>query len=104
MKEYLAHLNSRGYTNITLNLAIRIRGKGEKTRQVMLPTSLKNDLKMYMELEKPDKYLFPGRIGKYSIKSVQKIFENALRKSGIRKKASCHSLRHSFERICWKAV
>ncbi len=62
----------------------------------MLPTSLKNDLKMYMELENPDKYLFPGRIGKYSIKSVQKIFENALRKSGIRKKASCHSLMHSF--------
>jgi len=27
---------------------------------------------------------------------VQKIFENALKKSGIRKDASCYTLRHSF--------
>lgn len=37
-----------------------------------------------------------GRNGKMNVKSIQKIFENALRKSSVKKKASYHTLRHSF--------
>ena len=33
---------------------------------------------------------------KYSIRTVQKIFENALNLSGVKKDATCHTLRHSF--------
>ena len=33
---------------------------------------------------------------RHSKRSVQKIFKNALRKSGIDKNASVHTLRHSF--------
>ncbi|MCD6229482.1 MAG: site-specific integrase [Candidatus Diapherotrites archaeon] len=70
--------------------------KGNKDRYVMLPKGLKSNLISYIELEKPEKYLFSGRKAKYTIKSVQKIFANSLRKTGIKKKASCHTLRHSF--------
>lgn len=76
--------------------AVRIRGKDSKAREVMLPQKLKKDLKQFIELRKPKRYIFPGRKGKYSIKSVQKVFEKAKKKSGIKKKATCHSLRHSF--------
>lgn len=70
--------------------------KGNKQRYVMLPKELKGDLKSYIEFEKPEQYLFFGRKNKYSIKSVQKIFEQARKKTGIKKNASCHTLRHSF--------
>lgn len=71
-------------------------GKGGKDRYVMLPEGLRGDLIRYIELERPGKYLFSGRKGKYAIKSVQKIFEYSAKKAGIRKKVSCHTLRHSF--------
>lgn len=70
--------------------------KGNKDRYVMLPKELESGLKNFIELEQPKKYVFSGRGEKYTIKTVQKIFENAARKAGIRKKASCHTLRHSF--------
>jgi len=34
--------------------------------------------------------------GKYSTRSVQAIFKRALAKSGVRKQATVHTLRHSF--------
>ena len=70
--------------------------KGNKQRYVMLPKELKPNLKNYIELEKPKKYLFSGRSNKYTIKSVQKIFEYAAKKAEIKKDVSCHTLRHSF--------
>lgn len=36
------------------------------------------------------------RGGKLAIRTAQKIFENSLKKSGIKKEATFHSLRHSF--------
>ena len=75
---------------------VKINGKGNKERYVMLPDGLRDDLRSYMAFEKPEKYLLKGRKGKYAIKSVQKIFEYATRKAGVMKEASCHTLRHSF--------
>lgn len=176
VKEYLAHLKGKGYTNITLNLAISslklmfetngrhelkyisrpkrenrlpvvlskeevsriltaldnpkhrlilktiygmglrvselvglrvedvdyergtviLKGaKGNKDRYVGLPETLVDDMRHYTGLNK-GKYLFEGRNGKLSVKTVQKIFENAAKRAGIMKKASCHTLRHSF--------
>ncbi len=71
-------------------------GKGNKQRYVMLPKELKFKLESYIGLEKPDSYLFSGRKGRYTIKSVQKVFEYASKRAGIKKKVSCHTLRHSF--------
>ncbi len=70
--------------------------KGNKQRYVMLPAGLKDEIADYIKLQKPEKYLFSGRKNKYSIKSVQKIFESAIKKTKIKKKVSCHTLRHSF--------
>ena len=45
----------------------------------------------------PKDYLFEGADGgKYSATSLRKIFYRALVASGINKKASLHTLRHSF--------
>ncbi len=69
--------------------------KGKKDRYLNLPESLSSELKSYMELN-PGGYIFQGRNGKLTTKTVQKVFENAIKKSDISKKASCHTLRHSF--------
>lgn len=78
--------------------AVKIRtSKGNKDRYVMLPGNLEREMKSYIEFTRPEKYLFSGRKGKYSIKSIQKIFEKSAKKAGIKKKAGCHTLRHSFD-------
>ena len=69
--------------------------KGAKDRYVILPNSLANELRAFIELNKGE-YIFFGRSKKINLKIIQKIFENALKKSGVNKKASCHTLRHSF--------
>lgn len=73
-----------------------VAAKGNKDRYVMLPNELRNELQSYIVLEQPKKYLFAGRKSKYTIKSVQKVFEYAAKKAGIKKDVSCHTLRHSF--------
>lgn len=70
--------------------------KGDRDRYVMLPKELRFELKTYIELEKPEKYLFSGRGSRYAIKSIQKIFEYSAKKAGIKKNVSCHTMRHSF--------
>ena len=55
-----------------------------------------------MGKHKPLNYLFEGwsRGHQYSTSSVQNILKAALRRTGIIKKASIHSLRHSFATHC----
>lgn len=71
--------------------------KGNKDRITVFPEKLKADLAELMALQHGNEYLFESeRGGKLTERSAQKVFENALRKSGIQKNASFHSLRHSF--------
>lgn len=71
--------------------------KGKKDRYVNLPESILEDLRNYYRSYKPAKYLFEGQDGgKYSVRSAQKVFENALKKAGINKQVGIHALRHSF--------
>ncbi|MCK5476495.1 MAG: tyrosine-type recombinase/integrase [Candidatus Aenigmarchaeota archaeon] len=77
------------------NMVLICAAKGKKDRYVPLPKSLSNDLINYVAFNK-SKYLFEGRNGKLSVKTVQKVFEGAFKKAGINKKISCHTLRHSF--------
>lgn len=55
-------------------------------------------LKKYIEEYKPQKWLFSGaEAGKHlSIRTIQAIFEQSKINAGVEKKASIHSLRHSF--------
>lgn len=74
-----------------------VKGKGKKDRYVMLSEKLLLLLREYYKEYKPKEYLFEGQKGgKYSTRSVQAIFKVALRKANIPKKASVHTLRHSF--------
>jgi site-specific recombinase XerD len=73
------------------------RAKGKKDRYVNLPESILDQLRRYFREERPKYYLFEGQYGgKYSIRSVQQIFKNALKKANIIKPVGIHSLRHSF--------
>ena len=74
-----------------------VQGKGKKDRFVMLSEKLLILLREYYKEYKPKVYLFEGQKGdKYSARSVQAIFKDALRRAKINKKASVHTLRHSF--------
>ena len=81
--------------NFDRKIVLIKEAKGKKDRYVNLPESLSSELKNYISLNK-GKYVFEGRNGMITIKIIQKIFENALKKSGVNKKASCHTLRHSY--------
>ena len=73
------------------------QAKGKKDRYVNLPESILTQLRIYFVQYKPTKYLFEGQYGgKYSARSAQQIFRNALKTAGINKIASFHSLRHSY--------
>ncbi|MDA3885429.1 MAG: tyrosine-type recombinase/integrase [Candidatus Delongbacteria bacterium] len=79
------------------NIIVVRGGKGKKDRTTLLSQKLLMMLREYYRQYRPKEYLFEGQSGgKYSIKSIQKTFNAALKKSGIRKKATVHSLRHSF--------
>jgi site-specific recombinase XerD len=80
------------------NMLIRIsQGKGKKDRMVMLSGKLLLLLREYFLKHHPKKWLFEGvDDGQYSARSVQQIFKNSLHKAGVCKKASVHTLRHSF--------
>ncbi len=72
--------------------------KGKKDRLVMLPHSVVVYLESFMEMEGNQGYVFKGQIAgePYSAKSVQAIMRKAIEIAGIQKKASVHTLRHSF--------
>lgn len=75
-------------------------GKGRKDRLVPIPQDTLNLLRNYCKEWKPHltgKYLFQGqtRGEKYSARSIQIKFTNAVLGSGIDKHVTVHSLRHS---------
>ncbi len=55
-------------------------------------------LREYYKKYKPREYLFEGAEGRKHLaeRSVQNVFERAVKIAGIRKRVTVHSLRHSF--------
>lgn len=80
------------------DLFICIRqSKGKKDRMTLLPQKLAWTLQCLCENKNLYDYIFQSeRGGKLSERTAQKIFLSALQKSGIKKDATFHSLRHSF--------
>jgi site-specific recombinase XerD len=73
-------------------------GKGRKDRCVMISDKVVKLLREYYVLYDTKTWLFTGQTPdkNLSIRSAQKIFENALHEADIEKAASIHSLRHAF--------
>jgi len=80
-------------------MMIRVNeGKGLKDRYTLLGERNLEMLRRYWKAYRPSDWLFPGRDGSepVSISAVQRVFKTSLLKAGIKKKASVHTLRHSF--------
>jgi site-specific recombinase XerD len=73
-------------------------GKGRKDRCTILSEKAAHFLKEYCDVYNINTWLFPGAnpAKPLSIRTAQHICEDALKQAHIQKKASLHSLRHSF--------
>lgn len=101
---YGAGLRVSEVVNITIkdldfeNAILWIReGKGKKDRMSIIPDKLSAAIKYEIEGKQLNDYLFESnRGGKLTTRTAQAVFEKALRAANINKKATFHSLRHSF--------
>ena len=76
---------------------VRVKGKGNKSREVPASNTLIRELRQYYKLYRPKTYLFEGSPGKpYSASSMHNIIKKAAKMAGIKKEVSPHTLRHSF--------
>lgn len=79
-------------------MQIRVaQAKGKKDRYSILSHKVLGLLRRYVSEYKPEVYLFEGQNGgKYSGASVQQLMRTHRKKASINKKATPHTLRHSF--------
>ncbi|MFH1412587.1 MAG: site-specific tyrosine recombinase/integron integrase [bacterium] len=83
--------------DFSAGMVIVRRGKGAKDRKTIMSKKVGNVLLDYVKKKTVNDFVFiTNRGGKYTDRSVQKIFYDALQAAGIKKQTGCHSLRHSF--------
>jgi site-specific recombinase XerD len=84
---------------------LRVRGKGNKDRQVPLSQPTLERLRAFWRLHRQRPWLFPARLqprahgqeeGPISADNLRIAFHAALKQSAIPKAATVHSLRHSY--------
>ena len=78
---------------------IHIKGaKGKKDRYTLLSNATLEILRQYVKVYKPEEWLFEGQNGEghITVRTIQRVFERAAFKAGVRKKVTVHTLRHSF--------
>jgi site-specific recombinase XerD len=80
------------------NSLLHIKGaKGQKDRITPFSEKLTDHLRNQIAGKEKNELVFESnRGGKLTTRSLQQIFKKALKKSGIKKPATFHSLRHSF--------
>ncbi len=73
-------------------------GKGRKDRTTLLSDKFAEILEEYLNIYRPVKWLLEGqKPGSHlSARSIQNVFTASMKKAGIHKAATVHSLRHSF--------
>lgn len=74
------------------------QGKGAKDRIVPISPKVIEMLREYYLAEKPRVYLFEGLVAghPYSEKSLENVMNQAVKKTGLKEKATLHWLRHSY--------
>lgn len=93
----LVHLQVGDIDSQRMVLHVR-QAKGHKDRLVPLSALLLERLRAYWREYQPRLWLFPGQGPRthMSTGQVQRVCRHAMRAAGIAKKASMHTLRHSF--------
>lgn len=87
----LEHINTKDF-KVLISSA-----KGKKDRYVYLPESVLPDIKKYYNQYFPETYLFEGTPGNpLSIRTIQTVFKNSMKKAGIDRNVGIHCLRHSY--------
>lgn len=91
------HLKLAGIDSSRMMIRVS-QGKGNKDRYTLLGERNLEILRIYWEIYQPSDWLFPSTQPDRPIhnSSVQRVFKKALHKTGIKKKATVHTLRHSF--------
>jgi integrase/recombinase XerD len=79
-------------------MMIKVHGKGSKDRYTLLGERTVEILRSYWKIYQPTSYLFMSRTKERPLdaSTVGKFFRKSLELSNIQKKASIHTLRHSF--------
>ena len=79
-------------------MLIKVCGaKGKKDRYTLLSERLLSELRKYYVEYHPRYWLFEGQKGgQYSATSVERVFQDAVKRARIHKYVTPHSLRHSF--------
>jgi site-specific recombinase XerD len=80
-------------------MRILVHGKGKKDRYSLLSPMILELLREYYRKVRPKgEWLFPGQNPKRHLttNAIHRAFKKAVKKAGIKKKVSMHSLRHSF--------
>ena len=102
---YSAGLRSQEVVNLKISdidferKTIHIRqSKYKKDRMVPLSEYMAKGLCKYFSVEHPYTWIFNGKEadGRYSVKGLSWVMRQALKKTGITKDVSLHSLRHSY--------
>lgn len=80
------------------SLIIIRQAKGRKDRIAPLPALMVEMLRRYYLEYRPQQWLFEGQVKgqQYSEQSLQAVFKQALGRSGVKKPATLHWLRHSY--------
>lgn len=81
-------------------MRIRVeQGKGRRDRDALLSPHLLRALRDWWKVAKPPVWLFPNRLSAFNAvtpRSLNRAFHEAVRKAGITKPVSLHTLRHCF--------
>ena len=93
----LLHLRVEDIDSERMMIRVRL-GKGQKDRYARLTPTLLKLLRSYWLEYRPQTWLFPGETPDqpYNIATPGHILKKLCRKAGIAKRASMHTLRHSF--------
>ena len=72
-------------------------GKGNRDRYTILPAKTLEILREYYKLYRPQEWLFVTKAGTHlTVRAVQDAFKKVVKKSGIPKHITIHTLRHCF--------
>lgn len=93
----VAHLKVSDIDTARMTVLVR-QGKGKKDRYTILSKAALGTLTQYLETYKPASWLFPGATSNKPIteSSIGCVMRAAKNRAGITKRATIHTLRHSF--------